>query len=157
MDEIVNYFETLLNYAKNSAKKLNAASQKALASLMSQVMEVIESQVQGENAEQEVPNITPSIEPAGHVSAQINGFNYDPNTQQLNVKFQGDFPQENGAIYSYEKVPKYIFDLFARGAVAPKTTGSNAWHAWKKGLAPSLGASMNALIKGGGYKYEKIG
>jgi len=107
-------------------------------------------------AETVTPPANRNIEPAGHPSAQINGFNYDPQSKQLSVKFQGDYPQENGPVYSYDGVPQHIFDLFARGAVAPKTSGKNDWHEWKQGLAPSLGASMNALIKGGGYNYSRI-
>lgn len=156
MDELLQYFEMLLAYAQENAQNLNPASQQALSQLMAQIIEIIQSQ-QNENAEQEVPPPpTPPIEPAGYPSAQINGFNYDPKTKQLMVKFQGDYPQENGPVYSYQGVPENIFKLFARGAVAPKTSGRNAWHEWKQGLAPSLGASMNALIKGGGYQYQRV-
>lgn len=46
MDELLQYLETLINYAKNNAGNLNPASQQALAGLISQIMEVTESQSQ---------------------------------------------------------------------------------------------------------------
>lgn len=100
--------------------------------------------------------VVPPLESAPHESSNINAFRYDPKNGKLFVKFQGDFPSQNGPIYSYEGVPANIFDIFRRGAVAPKTSGSNAWHKWKAGVAPSHGASMYALIKQGGYKYTRL-
>lgn len=89
-------------------------------------------------------------------SSNINAFKYDPKTQQLVVKFQDKYPAQNGPIYSYQGVPDYIFDIFRRGAVGPKTSGSNRWHTWKRGITPSHGAAMYALIKAGGFPYSRI-
>ena len=102
------------------------------------------------------PIQTPEIPPGPHPSSNINGFNYDPKSGKLFVKFQDKYPGTNGPVYSYEGIPPYIFDIFKRGAVAPKTSGKNKWHTWKKGVTPSLGASMNALIKGGAFPYQKV-
>lgn len=98
----------------------------------------------------------PPLEPAPHESSNINAFKYDPKTGRLFVKFQGKYPQQNGPVYSYDGVPPNIYDVFRRGAVAPKTSGSNAWHTWKKGVSPSHGASMYALIKQGNYPYQRV-
>ena len=98
----------------------------------------------------------PPLNPAPHESSNINAFRYDPQTGKLFVKFQGKHPQQNGPVYSYEGVPNYIYDIFRRGAVAPKTSGRNAWHTWKAGVTPSHGASMYALIRGGGYPYQRV-
>ncbi len=98
----------------------------------------------------------PELEPAPHESSNINAFRYDPETQKLFVKFQGKFPAQNGPVYQYEGVPSYIYDVFSRGAVAPKTSGKNAWHRWREGIAPSHGASMYALIKNGGFSYKRM-
>ncbi len=98
----------------------------------------------------------PSLEPAPHESSNINAFRYQPQTGKLYVKFQGKHPQQNGPVYSYEGVPKNIFEVFRRGAVAPKTSGRNAWHTWKKGVTPSHGAAMYALIREGGYPYQRL-
>jgi hypothetical protein len=97
------------------------------------------------------PELNPSMP-----SSNINSFSYDDKTGNLLVKFQGDYPQENGPIYSYGGVPKQIFDLFQKGAVPARTDGKNAWGKWWKGKVPSMGASMYTLIKGGNYPYQKI-
>jgi len=96
------------------------------------------------------------IQPAPHESSNINGFNYNPETQELYVKFQDKYPGQNGPVYAYEGVPEYIFDIFRRGAIAPKTSGKNAWHRWKRNVAPSHGASMWALIRAGGFPYRRL-
>lgn len=98
----------------------------------------------------------PPLDRAPHPSSNINAFRYNPENQHLFVKFQGKYPQENGPVYSYSGVPKYIFDIFARGAVGPKTSGKNRWHTWKKGITPSHGAAMAALVKAGGFAYQRL-
>lgn len=98
----------------------------------------------------------PPLEPAPHESSNINAFRYDPESQKLFVKFQDKYPHQNGPVYSYEGVPKNIYEVFRRGAVAPRTSGSNAWHTWKEGVTPSHGASMYALIREGGYPYQRL-
>lgn len=131
----------------------------ALKAMLLQVMQFVADRIEDLRSG-DVPDLPPpeppELEPAGYPSAQINAFNYDPDSKQLYVKFQGKYPEENGPVYQYENVPENLFKLFARGAVAPKTSGKNAWHEWKKGIAPSLGASMNALIKEGGFRYSRI-
>lgn len=98
----------------------------------------------------------PPLEPAPHESSNINAFRFDPKSGQLFVKFQDKFPGTNGPVYAYEGVPNYIFDIFRRGAVAPKTSGKNNWHTWKEGVTPSHGAAMYALIKAGNFPYQRL-
>ncbi len=98
----------------------------------------------------------PELDPAPHESSNINAFKYDPKSKKLIVKFQGKFPSQNGPVYSYEGVPQNIFNVFRRGAVVPRTSGRNAWHRWQKGIAPSHGASMYALIREGGFPYQRL-
>lgn len=102
------------------------------------------------------PQSVPELQQGGFPSSNVNSFKYDPRNQNLFVKFHGKDSAESGPIYSYEKVPEYIFDIFRRGGVAPKTSGKNKYHQWFEGVTPSLGASMNALIKGGGYAYQRL-
>jgi hypothetical protein len=98
----------------------------------------------------------PALEQAPHESSNINAFRYDPQSGRLFVKFQGKYPAQNGPVYSYENVPNYIYDVFRRGAVGPKTSGRNQWHTWKEGVTPSHGAAMYALIKAGGFPYQRL-
>jgi len=118
----------------------------------------IAEQVAGAPPEQPpaIPPQIPPLEAAPHESSNINAFRYNPETEELYVKFQGKYPSQNGPVYSYEGVPEYIFDIFARGAVAPKTSGRNAWHRWKRGVTPSHGAAMAALIKAGNFPYQRL-
>ncbi len=62
MDELLQYFETLLNYANNNAQNLNQESQQALAAFMGQIQEVIESQSQQQpfQGQPEQPQPSPS-------------------------------------------------------------------------------------------------
>lgn len=98
----------------------------------------------------------PPLEQAPHESSNINAFRYEPDSKKLYVKFQGKYPQQNGPVYSYEGVPSFIFDVLKRGSIAPKTSGSNAWHTWKEGVTPSHGAAMYALIKQGNFPYQRL-
>lgn len=83
-------------------------------------------------------------------SSNIYGFQYDPRSKKLKVKFQGD------GVYEYEGVPQSIYQMFANGAHAAVTSGSNAFGSWYIGKKPSLGSAFYHLIKLGGYPYEKI-
>lgn len=115
-------------------------------------IEALRSQQGQSDTNAEPSNLTPGPYP----SSNINAFAYDPESGELKVKFQDKYPSQNGPIYSYSGVPSYIFDLFRRGAVAPRTSGRNQWHEWKKGVTPSLGASMYGLIRAGGYPYQRL-
>jgi len=83
-------------------------------------------------------------------SSNIYGFQYDPKTGGLKVRFQ------SGAIYGYQGVPKQIYQIFANGAVPAKTQGQNDYGRWWIGKNPSLGAAFSALIKQGGYPYQRL-
>jgi hypothetical protein len=89
-------------------------------------------------------------------SSNIHSFGYDDKTDRLFVKFQGDFPDQNGPVYGYEGVPKQIFELFRAGAVPARTDGQNQWGRWWKGKQPSLGSSLYTLIAGGNYPYHRL-
>lgn len=102
------------------------------------------------------PQPTPELPPAEYPSSNIHAFRYDPQSQKLFIQFQDKYPQTNGPVYEYGGVPQYIFEVFRRGAVAPKTSGRNKWHTWKKGVTPSLGASAYALIRLGGFPYQRV-
>jgi KTSC domain len=83
-------------------------------------------------------------------SSNIYGFSYDQNSGTLKVRFQGD------GVYQYQGIPPYIFNIFQKGAVPAKTSGTNNYGAWWKGKNPSLGAAFYDLIRSGPYPYQKV-
>ena len=91
------------------------------------------------------------IPQAGLQSSTVYGFKYSPKNKRLFVKFQGD------GVYKYDNVPSFIFELFRKGSIPAKTQGSNKYGAWWVSKAPSLGSTLNALIKRGGFPYSKVG
>ncbi len=82
-------------------------------------------------------------------SSNIYGFQYDPRSKLLRVKFQGD------GIYEYGGVPPQIFKAFQAGAVPAKTNGSNQYGSWWQGKQPSLGAAFYELIRDQ-FPYQKV-
>ena len=58
-------------------------------------------------------------------SSNIYGFQYDPQSRKLLVKFQGNKGYGQGPTYEYSRVPKFIYNLFKDGAISAKTTGKN--------------------------------
>lgn len=123
--------------------------------MLARVMEHVASRIQELRGQGSIPTPAPQLDPGPYPSSNINAFDYDYNTGELKVKFQGKDVAEGGPTYSYSGVPKFIFDIFRRGGVPPKTSGSNRWHTWKKGVMPSLGAAMYHLIRTN-YPYQKI-
>jgi hypothetical protein len=83
-------------------------------------------------------------------SSNIYGFQYDPKSGHLKVRFQ------SGSVYSYQGVPPGIFNVFRQGAVPAKTSGQNQFGKWWRGKIPSLGAAFYEMIRSGGYPYQKI-
>lgn len=146
LDAILDAIQEMIQSGEELSDELSLLAAEEINFLVSEIDRL---------SQEQIGQINPT-EPAPHASSNINGFKYDDKTGQLLVKFQGDYPQQNGPVYSYSDVPKFIFDIFKRGAVAPKTSGKNAWHEWKKGVTPSLGAAMDALIKRGGYQYQRV-
>ena len=97
--------------------------------MLYKVMEHVANRIGELRNQQQLAQITPSTElpSAPFESSNINAFKYDDKTGNLLVKFQDKYPGTNGPIYSYSGVPKFIFEVFKRGAVGPKTSGRNAW------------------------------
>lgn len=154
LDELLNALGSTLQ----SGQELNDQHQ----GLIADQLEWLTTRIEQLSSENPVDGMPPALSPQPDLqksmpSSNINSFAYDDKTGKLMVKFQGDYPQENGPVYSYGGVPKQIFDLFQKGAVPARTDGKNAWGQWWKGKVPSLGASMYTLIKGGNYPYERIG
>lgn len=98
----------------------------------------------------------PQLQQGPFPSSNVNSFRYNPQTQQLWVKFHGADSADSGPVYAYQNVPRHIYDVFSAGRVAPRTSGENQYHRWIRGVTPSLGASLYALIREGGYPYQRI-
>ena len=98
----------------------------------------------------------PPLDPAPHASSNVNALKYDPIKKQLYIKFMGKDTADSGPTYSYSGVEKNIFDVILRGGIAPLTSGKNKYHEWFRGITPSHGASVNALLVKGNYPYERI-
>jgi hypothetical protein len=126
-----------------------------LQGMIAQTLELLFTRI--EEATQGAPAVLPTVPAAEFPSSNVNGFKYDPKNQELLVQFHGPYPQAAGPTYSYKNVPPFIYDVISRGAVGPKTSGQNRYHRWIRGVTPSLGASVSALVKNGGYSYTKIG
>ncbi len=167
---------SMLEGREEPPKEVQQAIREFLEKSVAEIQELRQQQQEGielEKAEQEqaevaeevepatpqqpaLQGVVPPLMPAPYESSNINAFRYDPKNGKLFVKFQGKHPLQNGPVYSYEGVPKEIYEIFRKGAIAPKTSGKNAWHRWRKGVMPSHGASMNALLKGGGFPYQRV-
>ena len=84
------------------------------------------------------------------MSSNIYGFQYDPNSKTLKVRFN------SGSVYSYQGVPQGVFKAFESGAVPAKTDGENQYGEWWRGKMPSAGAAFYELIRNGGYAYQRL-
>ena len=150
MNEVI---DLLLSLVEDISRDIDNMSDEEFDESMRFILEAVQVIQQ-----QEEPILTPRepIPAAPHESSQINGFAYDPESGKLQVQFHGKYPQAAGSEYEYDDVPPWVFDIFQRGAIGPKSSGQNRWHRWEKNKMPSHGAAMNALIKAGGFNYRKV-
>lgn len=123
--------------------------------MLAQELEETTTRIDQLRSQTSVPATPPPIQEA-MPSSNIEGFAYDRENEHLYVRFLGKYPDRNGPIYSYQGVPKVIFDLFRQGSIPARTNGKNRWGNWWKGKVPSIGASMYTLIKNAGYPYQRI-
>jgi hypothetical protein len=156
LETLLKEFMQAIQQAMQSGEILSDEFQGQVANTLSLLFDRIEQLRQEQEPVEGLQQPKQELEPGPYPSSNINAFRYDPKSQKLMVKFQDKYPGQNGPVYGYEGVPPFIFDVFRRGAVAPKTSGKNAWHRWKKGVTPSLGAAMHALVKAGGYPYQRL-
>jgi hypothetical protein len=89
-------------------------------------------------------------------SSNVWGFGYDKNTGKMRVKFNGKNMRDAGPTYEYDNVPPEIAAIVGSGGIPAKTTGKNKWGTWWTSKNPSIGSSVNALLKNGGFSYRKI-
>ncbi len=152
MNELILYAQSIIDFLSTKGEGLNLVSQQALGELLKNILQIISEQ--GQETSLTPPDKISLSRPMP--SSNVHSFGYDPKNERLLVKFQGDYPNQNGPVYGYDKVPKVIFDMFQKGAIPARTNGQNKWGKWWKGKVPSIGASMYTLIKQGGYQYQKL-
>lgn len=155
MDEVIDLLQSLMQQAGELADELSEEEMVQVLTLFQEAIQLIQEQ------EAEIGigiggGSGFNIPPSEHESSNVNGFYYDPDSQELKVQFHGPYPQAEGPVYSYAGVPEYIFKILERGRVSPNTSGQNRYHAWHRGVTPSLGASVNALLKAGGFAYQRL-
>src|ERR1700752_3945521 len=139
-----------------SGEAMSDEFQGLLAQTISNLVDRIEElRNQQTNTGAQAP-ITPPLESGPYPSSNVNAFKYDPRNGTLFVKFHGKDSADSGPVYRYDGVPINIYDVFSKGRVAPKTSGQNQYHRWIRGVTPSLGASLYALIRNGGFPYQRM-
>lgn len=159
LQQMLNELLAAIQEVLQSGEELSDEVQGALADTIGLMLERIDAMRSQESAAEQLPpeGQAPQLQPGPFPSSNVNSFKYDPTTQRLFVKFHGADTAENGPTYLYQNVPRNIYDVFARGGVAPTTSGQNKYHRWIRGVTPSLGASLYALIRQGGYPYQRVG
>jgi hypothetical protein len=155
MDDI-NQLQQLLQELMQAADEVLSSGEEIPDEFMDELSNEIEAtqsriQALGTPAKQPMPEMEHAMP-----SSNINSFSYDPKKEELYVKFQGDYPFQNGSMYKYGGIPPYVADAFKQGAASAKTEGENDWGQWWEGKNPSMGAALNQLIKGGGFPYSRI-
>lgn len=143
----LNAFKSYAAQFPNAAFNAMARNPASLANIYNQLHSRI-TMPQGE--------VSDGIPKAELQSSNVYGYQYDPRSQSLRVKFNGKDIQGDGPIYQYDGVPPFVFKMIASGAVPAKTNGSNRFGTWWTGKKPSLGASVNELLKIAGFPYQRL-
>lgn len=154
MDEINALIQSLIQQVLQNQDQFSEEELRMIFEVLRQAVEYVQAQGIPEEAPIEAP--TPEVQPAEFPSSNVNGYAYNPDSGDLLVQFHGPYPQADGPVYKYSGVGKNIYDLIARGGVAPRTSGKNKYHEWVKGMTPSHGASVNALLKESGIPYQRV-
>lgn len=152
MNEVIAILQNLIQQAAEIADQLTPEEMQMVMQVFAEAIRVIqESQSQEAPIEGAQSPLEPSM-----ASSNIHSFGYDDKTGELRVKFNGKDQRDAGSVYSFTGIPSVIFDLFRKGAVPARTTGSNRWGKWWRGKVPSAGASFYSLIRTQGYPYKKV-
>jgi len=159
LEQLINELLAGLQEVIQSGEILSDEFQGAIAQeleLATQRIDALRAQNPADGLPPAPPPEAPQLQPGAYPSSNVNSYKYDPTTERLFVKFHGADAAGSGPTYLYQGVPRNIYDVFARGGVAPTTSGQNRYHRWIKGVTPSLGASLYHLIRSGGYPYQRV-
>lgn len=155
--ELLAGVQEMLQSGERLSDEFQGAIADELEWVTTRIME-LQNEIQQSPAEGLAPPSGPPgpLTPGPFPSSNVNSFLYDPKSENLFVKFHGANSADAGPTYEYGGVPRYIYDIFSKGAIGPKTSGQNRYHKWIKGVTPSLGGSLNALIKAGNFPYRRM-
>ena len=154
MDEFIAFMERYLQLVEEATPDLTEEESAAINEFIREAMEFIQA---GGADVAPTPPPVPEPLPAGDFpSSNVNVFRYNPETKEMEVQFHGPYPKAEGPIYSYQGVPPYVFEIIKKGSFAPRTSGKNQYHEWRRGKLPSLGATVYALLIEGGFPYQRV-
>jgi len=151
MDEAKDLIQSLIQQVLENQQEFSDQELERIFQVLQQAAEWLESR-----KEAPIESAVPQVPASDIPSSNVNGFSYDPKSKSLLVQFHGEYPNLEGPIYQYEEVPEVLFKILKSGSVPAKTNGSNRFGSWWKGKLPSLGGTLNALIKAGGFEYKKV-
>ena len=143
-----------MGQAAQLAGELTTEEMTEVLRIFTAAIEAIQQQGEGDVAP--ISAGPPEIPAGQYPSSNVEGFKFDPKTKELLIQYHGKFPNAKGPIYAYSQIPEFIYKILERGAVGPRTSGANRYHAWHRGVTPSYGAAVNALIKSGGYNFTRL-
>lgn len=159
IEQLKNASQEILDEILGSGRPISQRLQNEIDQMLDWVATRIQELRQLQTSQEDVTeglSPVPELTRGPYPSSNINSFKYDPQSKTLFVKFMGKDSADSGPVYQYEGVPRLIFQIFRKGAVPPKTSGKNQYHRWIKGVTPSLGAAMYALIRNGPYPYARL-
>ena len=151
MNDFIALVEQIISLAGESANELSDEEASAVNVFIQNALQFIQ-----EKKDEEIPEEPPEVPASDIPSSNVNGFSYNPKTQELLVQFHGPYPQAEGSIYKYSGLSPFLFEILKKGAVPALTTGSNSWGKWWRGKNPSLGSTVNAILKVGKFPYQKV-
>lgn len=149
MDETIELIRTLVQQVQDAQEDFSEEE-------LSQIFATLERAVKFVESKQAKPPAIPEVPDSPIESSNVNGMAFDAKSNKLFVQYHGPYPNARGSVYAYENVSPFLLNILKRGAVGPKTSGKNQYHEWFRGVSPSLGGSVNAILKKGNFPYQKV-
>lgn len=154
LEEAIQLIQMLTQQILEHQDEFTDEELEEMYSVLDRATEFVMSKIERE--ETPIEPTSPQVPKGAFPSSNVEGMKFDPETGTMLVQFHGPYPQAKGPIYQYGNVPKFLFDIIQRGAIGPQTSGQNAYHKWIKGVTPSLGGTVNAILKKGNFPYQKV-
>jgi hypothetical protein len=152
MQETIELIRFLSQQVQENQSEFSDEELSGMFSVLQRAVNFVESK----QAKPPIAAPPPDVPESSLESAVANGVLYDPKSKRMLVQYHGKYPQKKGSIYSYEGITPMIAQMIRGGHIAPKTSGANDFHRWHRNVRPSLGASIDRLLKKTGVPYKKI-